>query len=422
MTAAASTAGRSTSPSRAGCAPPRSRWPASTSPGSPPASATATRCCPGTTSTPAWTSNGSGTTGRTRWRVRAGRLPVDAVLRLRRLLQSGHRHPGRPDRTRAAAARRQVAGPGTRQTGRDGPPRSGRTAATAGRPAAARALREAWSAAVHLAPRLRARVRTGAAPRRGTDGRTRRVSRPIRRSVYVGAAPTGVASEAEYLEIGLAQRTGRRGGCGALSTRRCRTVWTSSRSSRPARARWPSACEASHWRVELPGVSTDALHEAIVALLACPQLSVQRLTKDGRRDVDVRVAIVSAVAESASAAASGDSPCDTGHGRPAGNPGCSARRRPRRVADRRRSRPRTHRRSRCAWRRDRSTRQGRSATRWPPTARQLGLRRSSTIQTGRQLGTSATGPMQTSRVSRRGRPPQPPPRGRGACNTTAPGG
>ena len=44
---------------------------------------------------------------------------------------------------------------------------------------------------------------------------------------YVGAAPTGVASEAEYLEIGLARawRTGRRSA--PRWTARCRTGWTS---------------------------------------------------------------------------------------------------------------------------------------------------------------------------------------------------
>ena len=36
-------------------------------------------------------------------RVRAGRLPLDAVLRLRRLLEPGHRHPDRADRVAAPA-------------------------------------------------------------------------------------------------------------------------------------------------------------------------------------------------------------------------------------------------------------------------------------------------------------------------------
>ena len=38
--------------------------------------------------------------------VRAGRLPLDALLRLRRLPADGHRDPGRPDRAQAAPARR----------------------------------------------------------------------------------------------------------------------------------------------------------------------------------------------------------------------------------------------------------------------------------------------------------------------------
>ena len=41
-------------------------------------------------------------------RVRAGRLPLDALLRLRRLLEHGHRHPDRPHRPRAAAARAET--------------------------------------------------------------------------------------------------------------------------------------------------------------------------------------------------------------------------------------------------------------------------------------------------------------------------
>ena len=66
-TAAASTAGASTSPTTAGWRPPsgRSPAPASTSTGTPPASATTTRCCPGSTSTRASTRTGSGATGRT---------------------------------------------------------------------------------------------------------------------------------------------------------------------------------------------------------------------------------------------------------------------------------------------------------------------------------------------------------------------
>jgi hypothetical protein len=110
---------------------------------------------------------------------------------------------------------------------------------------------------------------------------------------YVGATPTGVASEAEYLEIALARECPPDfvrealdaalpdgldiievvlAGPGALANR----------------------MEASHWRVELPGVSPDAARRAVGALLARDEISVERLTKDGHRTVDVRVAIVSA--------------------------------------------------------------------------------------------------------------------------------
>ena len=81
----------------------------STSTGTPPASASTTRCCPGTTSTPGSTRTGCGRTGRTPstpTRRRGRGLPLDAVLRLRRLPGDGHRDPDRPDRPDAAAADR----------------------------------------------------------------------------------------------------------------------------------------------------------------------------------------------------------------------------------------------------------------------------------------------------------------------------
>lgn len=62
--AAGSTAGASTSPTSAGWTPPPRS--ASTSTGTPHASARRTRSCPGTTSTPVSTASGSGRTGRTR--------------------------------------------------------------------------------------------------------------------------------------------------------------------------------------------------------------------------------------------------------------------------------------------------------------------------------------------------------------------
>ncbi|SHF44157.1 radical SAM-linked protein [Streptoalloteichus hindustanus] len=110
---------------------------------------------------------------------------------------------------------------------------------------------------------------------------------------WVGAAPTGVASEAEYVEIqvvreldpealrreldaalppGLDVLEAVTGGPGSLAER----------------------IEASLWRVELPGVEPAELAEAVRRLLAAERVDVERLTKDGRRTLDARAAVVSA--------------------------------------------------------------------------------------------------------------------------------
>ncbi|MCW2497404.1 MAG: radical protein [Jatrophihabitans sp.] len=111
---------------------------------------------------------------------------------------------------------------------------------------------------------------------------------------YVGAAPTGVASEGEYLEIGLAVAVDvevlRQAIDDALPAGldvvEAVTAGPGSLASR---------MEASHWRVELPGVSDDALAAALEAFLALAELPVERLTKEGRRTLDARGPVVSAV-------------------------------------------------------------------------------------------------------------------------------
>ena len=110
---------------------------------------------------------------------------------------------------------------------------------------------------------------------------------------YVGASPTGVASEAEYLEIGLARESDPEQIRSALDAALpdgldVLEVVPAGPGSLAERI------EAAHWRVELPGVDPDALHEAVLGLLARTELAVERVTKDGRRMVDVRRALVSA--------------------------------------------------------------------------------------------------------------------------------
>lgn len=110
---------------------------------------------------------------------------------------------------------------------------------------------------------------------------------------YVGAAPTGVASEAEYLEIGLARQVdieALRAEIDAALPDGLDLV-----EAVPAGAgSLADRMDASLWRIELPGVRPDAADAAVTAFLARPEVTVERLTKDGKRMIDARSAVLDA--------------------------------------------------------------------------------------------------------------------------------
>jgi radical SAM-linked protein len=108
---------------------------------------------------------------------------------------------------------------------------------------------------------------------------------------YAGAAPTGTASEAEYLELSL--------------TRACAV----SEVAEQLDAALPDGIdvievtedratlgslplEASQWQVVLPGVPPGEAATAVAAFLACPALEVERITNKGLRRVDARAAVI----------------------------------------------------------------------------------------------------------------------------------
>jgi radical SAM-linked protein len=97
---------------------------------------------------------------------------------------------------------------------------------------------------------------------------------------FASAAPTGVASEAEYLELGLRERVEPEELLRALEVVEART--TGSLADR---------LTASRWEVELPGVTFDSLQAAVAAFLAAPEVLVERLTKQGWRTFDTRAAV-----------------------------------------------------------------------------------------------------------------------------------
>ncbi|HLY33930.1 MAG TPA: TIGR03936 family radical SAM-associated protein [Jatrophihabitantaceae bacterium] len=108
---------------------------------------------------------------------------------------------------------------------------------------------------------------------------------------YVGAAPTGAASEAEYVEIGLTRTVDLaelRAALDAALPDGLDIVAAVEAGPHSLAER----VQASHWRIELPGVDPDVARSAVAALLDRAELHVERVTKTGRKDVDVRAALV----------------------------------------------------------------------------------------------------------------------------------
>ena len=109
---------------------------------------------------------------------------------------------------------------------------------------------------------------------------------------YASAAPTGTASEAEYLELSLTVRCAASEVCqrlGAALPDGMDVIEVT--EAAPTVAALP--LEASHWRVVLPGVSPDEAARACLKFLGCQTLEVERLTSKGTRRVDARAAVVS---------------------------------------------------------------------------------------------------------------------------------
>ena len=110
---------------------------------------------------------------------------------------------------------------------------------------------------------------------------------------YASAAPTGVGSEAEYLEIGLqavvdpaelrvALDAALSPGLDVLEA----VVIAEGASSLADRL------QASSWLIELPSVNSVTAGAAIAAFLAADEVLVERMTKQGRRSFDARQAVV----------------------------------------------------------------------------------------------------------------------------------
>ena len=123
---------------------------------------------------------------------------------------------------------------------------------------------------------------------------------PHPRIAYANASPTGAASEAEYLEIGLAAHCDPAKVQAALDA--ALPPGLDVVEVVPAT---PGALAdlltGSRWAVDLVGVDRRVVEQAVDALLARPSVTVQRMTKNGLRDVDARAAVVDLTLEPGSA-------------------------------------------------------------------------------------------------------------------------
>jgi radical SAM-linked protein len=109
---------------------------------------------------------------------------------------------------------------------------------------------------------------------------------PRPRISYANAAPTGAASQAEYIEIGL--------------NRPCdpEVVRLEVSNALPdgfdiaemvvaGPGKLADYLEASQWELELRGLSADSVRDAVDVLLSDPPVVFSRVTKSGRKDVDL---------------------------------------------------------------------------------------------------------------------------------------
>ena len=183
-----------------------------------------------------WIVSRPGRTGRTRWTRWRSTTAAGPLLRLRGLSAAGHHHSDWPDWPQAPSAdarRRSVHRDLNRPSCRRRP-HPARAAPAAG----AMAGSSTPSAAVPASPAIVISdgIRAGAASGRGAHGVLLRIlAAPA--DLGPNASPTGAASEAEYLEIGLAAACDRTK-CELPSTQPYRPAWTLSRRLWFGPGRW----------------------------------------------------------------------------------------------------------------------------------------------------------------------------------------
>lgn len=114
---------------------------------------------------------------------------------------------------------------------------------------------------------------------------------PHPRISYATASPTGAASEAEYLEIGLAEvcipeRVARELDAALPTGLDIVAVVDADRGSLADRL------TGSRWQIGLPEVEQVTIDTAVADFLAADSVPTERMTKNGLREIEARTAVV----------------------------------------------------------------------------------------------------------------------------------
>jgi radical SAM-linked protein len=115
---------------------------------------------------------------------------------------------------------------------------------------------------------------------------------PHPRISYAGASPTGAASEAEYLEIGLAQEADPADVLRALDEALPPGLDVVEVVVSPGGS-LADLLEASVWRTTVPDLPPEIAASAVREFLDADEVLVERMTKKGLRTFDCRSAVVS---------------------------------------------------------------------------------------------------------------------------------
>ena len=110
---------------------------------------------------------------------------------------------------------------------------------------------------------------------------------PHPRLSWIGAAPTGAASEAEFVEIGLSVDIEPDDLRRELDAVLPEGIVVMRRGALGSRAALADRIDGSEWRIEFPGVEPEVLAAAVERSWPPRSVEVERMTKNGMRTLDV---------------------------------------------------------------------------------------------------------------------------------------